>query len=369
MNVIDLFAGVGGLSLGAARAGFNIQAAVELDKIAIESHSLNFPHSVHLNMDISCLKGKDLLSAADLNELDCLIGGPPCQGFSNIGKGNVEDVRNELYHHFFRLVSELKPKCFMAENVPGIMNVKYNAIRENALSLVSDNYHILPFIRANASDYGAATRRERIFFIGVSKDFDRNTINHSEFMSDNLSIPSANVDEALYGLPYEILNYSNRLEDGWCSIFRNKKGYFYDRLWGVIPPKVGNRMAINELKNGRVSGVVGTIHTEQVIERYKKVPQGGIDKISRSMRLHPQGLCPTLRAGTSSDKGSYQALRPIHPYAHRVITPREAARLQGFPDWFLFHETKWHSFRQIGNSVSPFVAEALMKPLLKLCQL
>lgn len=367
MNAIDLFAGVGGLSLGAARAGFNIQAAVELDKIAIESHALNFPNSLHMNVDISCLKGKELLSAANLKELDCLIGGPPCQGFSNIGKGNVDDIRNELYHHFFRLVSELKPKCFMAENVPGIMNKKYNTIRDNALALVKNDYHILPFVKANASNYGAATKRERIFFIGVSKDFKNDIISHSEFLSSNLAIPNANVDDALYGLPHEISNYSNRLEDGWCSIIQDKKGYFYERLWGDLPPNVGNEMAINELKNGKVSGVVGTIHTEQVIERYKNVPQGGTDKISRSMRLDPKGLCPTLRAGTSSDKGSYQALRPIHPYAHRVITPREAARLQGFPDWFIFHETKWHSFRQIGNSVSPLVAEALLKPLLKLC--
>jgi DNA (cytosine-5)-methyltransferase 1 len=86
-----------------------------------------------------------------------------------------------------------------------------------------------------------------------------------------------------------------------------------------------------------------------------------IGKTYKAKKLSPTGFCPTLRAGTGSDKGSYQAVRPIHYATNRVITPREAARLQGFPDWFVFHRTKWHSFRQIGNSVSPLLAEQLLK--------
>jgi site-specific DNA-cytosine methylase len=101
----------------------------------------------------------------------------------------------------------------------------------------------------------------------------------------------------------------------------------------------------------------------EVEKRYEKLNFGEQDKISKSVRLKPDGYCPTLRAGTGSDKGSYQAVRPIHFKEPRVITPREAARLQGFPDWFVFHETKWHSFRQIGNSVSPIVAEAILKTI------
>ena len=88
---------------------------------------------------------------------------------------------------------------------------------------------------------------------------------------------------------------------------------------------------------------------------------GEVDSVSKSYRLKYKGFCPTLRAGTGSDKGSYQAVRPLHPTENRVITPREAARLQGFPDWFQFHSTKWHSFRQIGNSVSPILAEHILR--------
>ena len=101
-------------------------------------------------------------------------------------------------------------------------------------------------------------------------------------------------------------------------------------------------------------------------ERFGILGYGEMDKISRASRLDPNNFCPTLRAGTGKDRGSFQSVRPIHYSAPRVIAPREAARLQGFPDWFLFHPTKWHSFRQIGNSVSPIVSEAILKPFLKI---
>ena len=97
--------------------------------------------------------------------------------------------------------------------------------------------------------------------------------------------------------------------------------------------------------------------------RYASLDIGEQDPISKSVKLDPFGFCPTLRAGTGRDKGSFQAVRPIHFLSPRVITPREAARLQGFPDWFVFDKTKWHSFRQIGNSVSPLVAEQILSIL------
>lgn len=110
----------------------------------------------------------------------------------------------------------------------------------------------------------------------------------------------------------------------------------------------------------RVSGCVGTQHTDVVVERFKVLREGERDRPSRAVRLVRKGFCPTLRSGTGPERGSYQALRPVHPAEPRVITPREAARLQGFPDWFLFDPTKWHSFRQIGNSVSPILAEHVL---------
>ncbi|MDK1197445.1 DNA cytosine methyltransferase [Cronobacter dublinensis] len=365
MNVVDLFSGVGGLSLGATRAGFNLAGAVELDKHAIFSHKLNFPESIHLHEDVSKLSGNHILSACNVSEIDCVIGGPPCQGFSSIGKGNADDIRNDLYVHFFRIVSELSPLCFLAENVPGIMNEKYNSIREKAFSLVSENYSLLHPIRVNASNYGAPTTRTRIFFIGIRKDFACH-LKESDFFPKNI-FEQVFVKDALYGIPRTIKKEWQEESQGWRKVKMDRNGGFYERLWGHIPEKVGDAESLKKLGKGLVSGFLGTVHTDEIMKRYNNLSFGEIDKISRSQRLDPNGFCPTLRAGTASDKGSYQAVRPIHPTQPRVITPREAARLQGFPDWFRFHPTKWHSFRQIGNSVSPLVAEAMLLPLHQFC--
>ena len=113
------------------------------------------------------------------------------------------------------------------------------------------------------------------------------------------------------------------------------------------------------------TGNMKTAHTDAVVHRFSKVKPGETDKIGRHPRLLSHGLCPTLRAGTGADKGSYQSVRPIHPTENRVITVREAARLQGFPDCHLFHPTIWHSFRMVGNSVSPIVAEKILSVIAK----
>lgn len=365
MNVIDLFSGVGGLSLGAARAGFNIAAAIEIDPFAIATHHVNFPKSRHFMEDVATIKGDTLLNNLGISHLECLIGGPPCQGFSSIGKGEVLDKRNELYLHFFRLVSEMKPDFFLAENVPGIMNVKYDHIRKEAFSIIEKDYHILCPLKVKASDYGAATTRTRIFFIGFKKDFDQNTLTSEHFLPAKNTVVTT-VSDALSGIDFDIDPLWQDEEHGWRSINKRFEGEFFEKLWGRIPNDVGNNVALRKLEESIVSGFLGTRHSLEVEKRYGNLKFGEIDKVSRSMRLDPNGFCPTLRAGTARDKGSFQAVRPIHPYLPRVITPREAARLQGFPDWFQFHATKWHSFRQIGNSVSPIVAEAMLLPIAKI---
>lgn len=361
MNVIDLFSGVGGLSLGAARAGFDVKMAVEIDPHAIETHAINFPQSLHIQEDVSVLTADKIRDYLDSDiSIDGIIGGPPCQGFSSIGKGNPDDIRNQLYMHFYRIVSELKPMFFLAENVPGIMQEKYSEIRKNAFELVSDDYNILEPVKVKASDFGAPTTRTRYFFIGIKKTLD---IDVSSDLFCPEKIKEIRVKDALYGLPENIDENWQTEEDSWRPILRDRKGVFYKKLWGQIPANVGDKESILKLRSNIISGCTGTIHSTVVQSRYGALEFGETDKISRSTRLDPDGFCPTLRAGTASDKGSFQAVRPIHPYHPRVITPREAARLQGFPDWFRFHKTKWHSFRQIGNSVSPIVAEHILSRL------
>ena len=362
--LIDLFAGVGGMSLGAARAGFDVRASVELDSIAMATHAVNFPNARHFSWDVAKTSGDRLLLEAGVvpGNLDGLIGGPPCQGFSNIGKRAIGDPRNSLFGHFFRLVRETKPRFFVAENVPGILADRNTSIVKDAIAQLPKNYVLLEAREISAHRLGAPTSRARVFFIGYDPE-RMNSLNlDSLFLRPRRSMVT--VGDALLGLPNVRSTWLSE-EQGWRRVERlPTNNEFYRRVVNAIPSGVGNLEAIDRMRRfGEVSGSLGTQHTDTVIRRFANVRPGETDPISRAPRLAENGFCPTLRAGTGSERGSFQAVRPIHHRSPRVITPREAARLQGFPDWFQFHGTKWHSFRQIGNSVSPIVAEALLTPI------
>ena len=365
-KIVDLFSGAGGLSLGAARAGFDVCGAVDTDPHALTAHRLNFSSSRHLDADVAAITGESLLGLLELqsNEVCGIVGGPPCQGFSNMGRRDRNDFRNGLFVDFFRIVAEVKPAFYLAENVPGILHQSNNPLVEEALSKVNDLYTNSFSMKISANNYGAPTTRTRVFFFG----FDPVRV---ERLNENSFAPPTDaetvlVKDALNGLP-EIVDSSWQQEsDGWRVSESNGGGAFASRLRAHVPDDIGDPIALHRLRSEhKSSGNLGTAHTPQVERRYAALKPGERDLVSKSQRLHPDGFCPTLRAGTGSDRGSYQAVRPIHPSVPRVITPREAARLQGFPDWFTFAPTKWHSFRQIGSSVSPILAEQLMSVIHK----
>lgn len=361
LQVVDLFSGAGGLSLGAARAGFTVCGAVENDLHAIETHKKNFPTTTHLSISVSEITGKKLRQMLALNngDLTGIIGGPPCQGFSDIGKQDRDDPRNKLFSEFFRIVAEARPKFFLAENVPRIMHNKHSDTLNHAFAYVEDNYDILKDLTIKASEYGAPTTRTRSFFFGSLKD-EMEPLKKDDFKPPS-DVKKVLVKDALIGLPEKINPKWQDEVQSWQIVNDYDNSYYSSGLKDRVPAGMGDPIALDHLKmESLVSGCLGTVHTKEVIERFANTKPGKREPISRTIRLDPDGFCPTLRAGTGSDHGSHQALRPIHPTEDRVITPREAARLQGFPDWFQFHPTKWHSFRQIGNSVSPIVAEWMM---------
>ena len=355
-SAIDLFAGVGGLSLGASRAGFDVRLAVELDEYAYDFHKKNFPNSNHLRRDVSEMSGCELLENAGLikGELDALFGGPPCQGFSYMGNRNINDPRNHLFWHFFRLVKETQPKVFLAENVPGILNKKYSNFIANALSQTSKQYDLIGPLVLKACDYGAPTTRTRVFFLGVRKGLKSSHFEWPGPIDESLHV---NVGHALRGLPKKIDPNWQSEKQSWKKVNYSIDTPFFDKVVNQVPLGLGCKAGLANITVNRVSGFLGTRHTKLVEDRYDNLRPGERDSVSKAIRLDMKKYCPTLRAGTGPDKGSHQAVRPVHPDQPRVITPREASRLQGFPDWFQFHPTKWHSFRQIGNSVSPIVAE------------
>jgi DNA (cytosine-5)-methyltransferase 1 len=281
-----------------------------------------------------------------------------------MGHGNEHDERNNLFIRLFDFIAVFKPAFFVAENVLGILNDKYDGIRTKAFTKVDEKYEILPPIIIKANEYGAATTRTRVFFIGYDKKRVKNLL-IDDF--EKAKIPEnkqISVKVALDGLPEDISQLSDGLgkirKKNTSTVGKHKKD-FYERIFSMIPANVGNREYIeNYEEKNIVSGCLPTKHGKEVKKRYRALTYGQQDIVSKSVKLDPDGFCPTLRAGTGPEKGSYQAVRPIHYKLPRVITPREAARLQGFPDWFDFHPTIWHSFRQIGNSVSPIVAEKIL---------
>lgn len=361
-TVIDVFCGAGGLSLGAARAGFSLSASVDCDRRAIGVHAANFPGTQHVMQDVAAVSGTMLLQSAGLRsgQLDGLIGGPPCQGFSRIGHRRIDDIRNSFFDHFFRLVAETRPKFYIAENVLGILDPPFNEIRCHALDRVV-RYTNLPAMVLKASDFGSATSRERVFFIGYLPG-ECSRLSQEDFFTHHRE--ATTVKEAFCGLPTTIDPSWQTEKDGWQKVRSMPMGWFHMKMSSDIPSTQRNSTGIMMLtKHKLVSGCLGTRHSAEVVRRFKALKPGETDAVSRAVRLSPDGLCPTLRSGTGPDRGSFQALRPIHPSEPRVITPREAARLQGFPDWFMFDPTKWHSFRLIGNSVSPIMAEAILNVL------
>jgi len=343
-RVLDLFCGTGGFTRGLLDSGYEVAASVDIDEILTSSHSLNFP-SVPLRIaDIGALSARDLIAIAG-GEIDGIVGGPPCQGFSNIGKRDPSDPRRALLKCFFELVSEIGPKFFVMENVLGLGQTDAKRVLESALTKLDSCYHIsAPFV-LDASDYGAATTRRRLFVVGTRKD------NVGQFSIQRLQTrrqAPATVAQAIADLadPKRLTN-----EDGFDVWKIARRG------------RASNYSHLMRRTDGKFTGHLPTEHTEKVRLRFSSVPEGGVDRIGRHPRLAWNGQCPTLRAGTGADRGSFQSVRPIHPSEDRVITVREAARLQGFPDDHRFHPTIWHSFRMIGNSVSPFAARAILREL------
>lgn len=360
--VLDLFSGVGGLSLGAARAGFEVAAAVDNDRRALATHRINFPHVAHLARNISQVSANTLLDQLGLRigKVAGVIGGPPCQGFSTIGRRDANDPRNDLLERFFRLVSQIRPAFFLAENVPGLLAPRNAAIRESALRQLDRRYTVLAPIVVRASEYGVPTVRTRVFFVGYDSQ-KMGSITDKSFAPQDVC--DVRVSKAMQKLPRLRSEWQSE-DDSWRVVGELGSSHFEARIKGFVPRRVGDEESLRKYRSsGLTSGFLGTHHTKRTVNRFARLRPGESDEVSRSVRLDLDGYCPTIRAGTGPDRGSYQSVRPIHPRSPRVICPREAARLQGFPDWFQFDPTKWHAFRQIGNSVSPIVAEYLLRAI------
>jgi DNA (cytosine-5)-methyltransferase 1 len=339
-RIVDLFCGCGGFSLGAQAAGLRSNLAFDVDPILTSSFTANHPETALSLSDLSTVDGSDIERQVG-GRVDGVFGGPPCQAFSAMGHRKADDPRRSLLGHFFRLVAEVKPAFFVMENVKGLGFPESRPVLDAALEQVPSTYRIVGPVILDAADFGAPTRRQRLFVIGYDPErLNPLTVNDIDAKKSKPTSVRAAIADLASAIPIE----NDGDFDQW-------------KIRHIGRPSAYAASLRNE--DGTFTGHRRTAHTAAVIKRFKKVAQGGVDSVGRHPRLDWQGQCPTLRAGTGNDLGSYQSVRPIHPDEPRVITVREGARLQGFPDRFKFHPTVWHSFRMIGNSVSPVMSKAI----------
>jgi DNA (cytosine-5)-methyltransferase 1 len=358
-TIIDLFCGCGGFSLGGELAGFHSLAAIDIDPTLQSAYRRNFPETRAIQASVADIEASDWRHFIGKERPDGLIGGPPCQGFSRMGKSRKNDPRNNMLAQFYRHVRILRPKFFVMENVEGLLDEGKFEILSKEIENLPSRYRVLEPIVITASNFGAPTTRRRVVIVGYDPE-EVDPISADDLKRTPRRLIT--VREAIADLPGPVPE-KIKGEFGWTKYPARREddiSKYAQLMRREPPPGLGWSEAIDLHRSGFLTGLTATKHSKEVARRYTVVRGGKSDPITKAYRLEWHGQCPTIRAGTGQDKGAFQAVRPLHPCKGRVITVREGARLQGFPDWFVFHPTKWHSFRMIGNSVSPFVSHGIM---------
>ncbi|MCL0120873.1 DNA cytosine methyltransferase [Corynebacterium pygosceleis] len=374
---VDLFAGAGGLSMGLEQAGYEIAASVEYDPVHAAVHEFNFTYGKTFARDVSTMTGREIREKSEIGdrEISLVAGGPPCQGVSMIGRRMIDDPRNALLNEYVRLVVELQPRFFLMENVAGLTVGNHRQLLAEVVELLEMGGYkiVLPYKVLQAADYGTPQSRRRLILLGARRGVPlprypeatvrpRNLRGTAPLYSDLPVGPS--VIDAIGDLP-DADRYEALLHDDHVSVTWPEAGSIYAqrlRCKKIDPADFSHRRPFDP---NMLTSSTRTVHTAESIARFSSTLPGTTESISRYLRLHSDGICNTLRAGTASDRGAYTAPRPIHPLLPRVITVREAARLHGYPDWFRFHVTKWNGFRQIGNSVPIPLGRAVGAALLQ----
>ncbi len=332
---IDLFSGCGGMSLGFEQAGFKNLLAIDCWEDALVTYRYNRKEAKTLCADIDKI---DISSLAEKLRVDLIIGGPPCQGFSIAGKRIVDDERNALYKSFVRFVATLRPRAFVMENVPNILTIASGAIKNAIIEEFTELGYKVEYKVLLASDYGVPQNRQRAFFVGLldGQSFD--------FPTKSVETPIT-VSEAISDLPEE------SLEDGSPYTIEAQSKF---------------QKQIREHSIGVYNHQI-THHTPKTIDTIALVPDGGNYK---NLPLELQGIRKVNIAWTrmNSQRPSFTIDTGHNHHFHykynRVPTVRESARLQSFPDTFVFMGGKGSQLKQVGNAVPPLLAKAIAQELI-----
>ena len=372
LTSIDLFAGAGGICLGLENAGFEVLLANDANPAAAQTHRRNFPNTKFVEGDVKRLTGAEVKLATGLKrgELDLLVSGPPCQGFSIIGARLVRDPRNDLFRETLRIAEELRPKALVIENVPGLATLAGGQMLREIVEGYGSLGYTVAFAELLAAQYGVPQMRWRMIFVGFRKDlgippgmgFPKPTHGRRRIgeLVPNCTIPPEDMEgfvttrEAIGDLPpvgpgEEVSTYVGKPKLAYQREMRVK---LKRELFNHYAPAMGaaNLARIAVLKAGQDWRDLPRELLPEGMKRAKRK-----DHTRRYSRMTWDGVPRSIITRFRDPKsGEY-----THPEQDRTISIREAARIQSFPDWFAFEGSYSELYDQVGNAVPVKLAQAI----------
>lgn len=372
LTAVSLFSGCGGFCEGIELAGFEVKVAVEWDRFSCETYRYNFPKTPLFEGDIHDFlppNGEDHRKKYRLDDVDLVFGGPPCQGFSQIGPRDLFDDRNELYQQYARVVKSLQPRAFLMENVPNLLLMKKGYFRDAIVKhFVEMGYSNTTYLKVSAADFGVPQTRERVFFFGTRDDsplpFDLKEFALGILSQHRVKKP-VTVAEAILDLPRNVVPSGETMPyEKSAKISSFMKEMRLDSKGGIYSTSLKRRRGVGP----KDTLVLHNHHTKDIQEKRTKLiallaPGAKGDSLPKEVwngarpekwrRLHPDLPSYTILAQMHRDLSEW-----VHPIEQRWITVREAARLQSFHDGFVFRSSEWQMLKQIGNAVPPLLGRA-----------
>jgi len=378
LSAIDLFSGAGGFSLAAYNCGLEVKAAIEFDEAAASTYQYNLIDKLNANTklisgDINLVDIGKLMTELNLSkgELDLLLGGPPCQGFSShrLNNSGINDPRNQLLLRYFDFVKELQPKAFLIENVSGLLWEKHERYLKKFLRLAKLNGYQIKFCNTLLSkDYGVPQNRKRVFIFGVRKDMDEK----ASFVFP----PAPTHFNPLKGIPAWPTS-STVFEKPSAAVLKRYVTEYYIPELGMTEKEAtqlvsklefGKKVLKNDPCNYHMQ------HTEMLRDRFKRTRlNGGREDSGTTLDCHKKHTghkdvygriiihIPgnTITTGCNNpSKGRF-----VHPWLDHGMTLRHAARFQTFPDWFIFSGTTTERAKQVGNAVPILLGQTLINSI------
>ena len=372
-SAASLFSGCGGFCEGVELAGFDIRVAVEWDKYACQTYRHNFPKTPLFEDDAArflATPGENHLEQYRLADVDLVFGGPPCQGYSQIGTRDLNDDRNKLYEEYARVVETLRPRVFLMENVPNLLLMAKGHFRDLILKHFADlGYRNVTFLKVSADDYGVPQTRQRVFFVGTRDDLDfqHDLRPFCEDVLKSLQVQQPyTVSEAISDLPDDVVDSGKTMPypKGGRELSGFQRMMRLDTSNGPYTATVKRQRGI-----GDSPVLLHNHHTKEIQARRTHLisllaPGAKADSLPKEIwngarpekwrRLHPNLPSYTILAQMHRDLSEW-----VHPHLQRWITVREAARLQSFHDGFVFVGSEWQQLKQIGNAVPPLLGHAI----------